>query len=81
MLTLISSNQETVLFIGASTQRLLLGAEMLEMKKLDKDNRHREFTVLELTNFRGGGKWCRSLNSEQDDFHAYFLISQLNPMM
>lgn len=47
-------NQETVLFIGGSTDRLLLGAEMMEMMKPYKDGNHREFTVKDITNFRGG---------------------------
>ncbi|XP_060568462.1 anoctamin-10-like isoform X2 [Ruditapes philippinarum] len=47
-------NQETVLFIGGKTQRLLLGAEMMDMMKVYKDGNHREFTVRDLANFKGG---------------------------
>jgi len=48
--------QETVLFIGGKTDRLLLGAEMMEMMKAYKDGNQREFTVRDIGNFRGGGK-------------------------
>ncbi|XP_052816111.1 anoctamin-10-like isoform X1 [Mya arenaria] len=47
-------NQETVLFIGGSTSRLLLGAEMMDMMKEYKDGNQREFTVEDISNFRGG---------------------------
>lgn len=47
--------QETVLFIGGKTERLLLGAEMMEMMKPYKDGNQREFTVRDIANFRGGG--------------------------
>jgi hypothetical protein len=46
-----------VLFIGGKTQRLLLGAEMMDMMKVYKDGNHREFTVRDLANFKGGGKY------------------------
>lgn len=47
-----------MLFIGARTERLLLGAEMMDMMKVYKDGNRREFTVRDLANFRGGGNNC-----------------------
>ena len=37
-------------------ERLLLAAEMMSMMKLYKDGNHREFTNLDIENFRGGGE-------------------------
>ena len=43
-----------MLFVGATTERLLLAAEMTSMMKPYKDNTHREFTIRDIENFRGG---------------------------
>ena len=48
-------SQETVLFIGGSTERLLLGAEMMDLMKEYRDGNMREFTTADIENFRGGG--------------------------
>lgn len=45
-----------MLLVTASTERLLLAAEMMEMKKKHKDGFHREVTVQDIENFDGSGK-------------------------
>ena len=50
--------QETVLFIGGTLERLLIGAEMLGMLKVYKDGNHREFNFKDIDNFKGGGNCC-----------------------
>lgn len=52
-----------MLFIGGTTERLLLGAEMMEMMKLYKDGNQREFTMRDMANFRGGGSTVSELFS------------------
>ncbi|XP_052229887.1 anoctamin-10-like isoform X1 [Dreissena polymorpha] len=46
-------NQETVLLIGGRTERLLLGAEMMGLMKEYRDGNLREFTSVDINNFRG----------------------------
>lgn len=47
-------NQEYMLFIGCTTERFLLAAEMMGIRKVYKDGIQREFTVADISNFRGG---------------------------
>ncbi|XP_025115852.1 anoctamin-10-like isoform X2 [Pomacea canaliculata] len=49
----IEHSSETMLLVTASTERLLLAAEMMEMKKKHKDGFHREVTVQDIENFDG----------------------------
>ena len=48
--------QETMLLVGAGTERLLLAAEMQEMKKPHTDGFHREVTVQDIESFIGSGE-------------------------
>ncbi|KAK3598896.1 hypothetical protein CHS0354_036204 [Potamilus streckersoni] len=45
-------NQETIFFISATMERLLLATEMMEIKKVYKDGYHREFTLQDVANFK-----------------------------
>ncbi|XP_069112158.1 anoctamin-10-like isoform X1 [Argopecten irradians] len=45
--------RETVLYVGGSTQRLLWAADMMDIKKEYRDGYHREFSVEDVSNFRG----------------------------
>ncbi len=45
----------TVLHIGSSTRRLLLGAELMEMKKPYRDGSLREISLADIEFFQGAG--------------------------
>ena len=45
-----------MLLVGASTERLLLAAEMQEMKKPHTDGFHQEVTVQDIEGFVGSGE-------------------------
>ena len=45
-----------MLVVGASSERLLLAAELQEMKKPHTDGFHREVTVQDIENFVGSGE-------------------------
>ncbi|KAK6174389.1 hypothetical protein SNE40_017675 [Patella caerulea] len=47
------NSMETMLYIGANTNRLLLAAEMMEMKKLHVDGHMREVVIHDLQSFQG----------------------------
>ncbi|XP_076469923.1 anoctamin-10-like isoform X2 [Babylonia areolata] len=49
----LQHNKETVLLVGAGSERLLLAAEMQEMKKPHSDGFHREVTMQDVEGFIG----------------------------
>ncbi|XP_076449306.1 anoctamin-10-like [Babylonia areolata] len=51
----LQHNQETVVLVGAGQDRLLLAAEMQEMKKMHTDGFHREVNVQDIESFIGSG--------------------------
>ena len=48
--------RETMLLVGANSERLLLAAEPQEMKKPHSDGFHREVTVQDIASFKNAGK-------------------------
>ncbi|XP_071174438.1 anoctamin-10-like isoform X2 [Mytilus edulis] len=46
-------NQETLLYVGGTTERLLLGADMMDMEKKYGDGNYREFSIHDAHNFLG----------------------------
>ncbi|ESO86525.1 hypothetical protein LOTGIDRAFT_220570 [Lottia gigantea] len=48
-------NSETVLYIGASSHRLILAGELLEIKKLTLDGHYKEISIHDLQSFQGSG--------------------------
>ncbi|XP_046361749.2 anoctamin-10-like isoform X1 [Haliotis rufescens] len=49
------ADRETILYIGASNERLLMSAEVMAMKKPHTDGFLHEFSVADFDNFRGSG--------------------------
>lgn len=45
--------QETILYVGGSTEKLLQAADMMDMQKLYKDGYYREFDLKDVSNFEG----------------------------
>ena len=48
--------QETILHVSASTERLLLAAELMELKKPYNDGSLKEVTISDLDGFQNTGK-------------------------
>lgn len=46
-------NKETILYVGGSTERLLLGADMMDLEKKYGDGYYREFSIADAKNFMG----------------------------
>ena len=49
------------MLVGATSERLLLAAEMQEMKKPHSDGFHHEVTVQDIESFIGSGEYLRNL--------------------
>jgi hypothetical protein len=64
MLTLFSNKcfKKVYLQVGASTDRLLKGAEEICLKKMHKNQSFRDFVLKDLENFEGSGKLIHATN-------------------